>query len=85
MPSGVGGCSAEATSETKWLGRSTPTWLGISSRLQTKIIGQGPHDDHCPLAHVLDKREAEGRAALCEAARESDQFRGAMETINALP
>jgi hypothetical protein len=46
-----------------------------------------PPDDHCPLAHVIDKREAERLklAALCEAARESLQFLGAMETVNVLP
>jgi hypothetical protein len=26
--------------------------------LQKKIIAKVPHDDHCPLAHALDKREA---------------------------
>jgi hypothetical protein len=47
----------------------------------------GPHDGHCPLAYAIDKREAErlNVAALREAACESVQFRGAMETANMLP
>jgi hypothetical protein len=51
--------------------------------LQTKIMVKVLHDDHCPLAHVIDKREAErlNVAALCEATCKIVQFLGAMETV----